>query len=73
MAKNLNEIMQKLPSDRVEKIEARAAELIAKYMTLQDIRQSWELTQEQMAETIRAFWFSSHTPLRLYRKRNSRK
>jgi len=52
MAKNLNEIMQKLPPSRVEKIEARAAELIAEYMTLQDIRKARELTQERMAEIL---------------------
>lgn len=52
MTKNLNEIMQKLPRDRVEKIEARAAELIAEYMTLQDIRKARELTQERMAELL---------------------
>ncbi|BAZ37725.1 putative transcriptional regulator [Calothrix sp. NIES-4101] len=52
MAKKVNEIMQKLPRDRVEKIEARAAELIAQYMTLQDIRKARELTQERMAELL---------------------
>jgi DNA-binding XRE family transcriptional regulator len=61
MAKNLNEIMQNLPrdseallrsADRVEKIEARAAELIAEYMTLQDVRKARELTQERMAELL---------------------
>jgi predicted XRE-type DNA-binding protein len=61
MAKNLNEIMQKLPrdseallrsADRVQKIEARAAELIAEYMTLQDVRKARQLTQERMAELL---------------------
>jgi DNA-binding XRE family transcriptional regulator len=61
MAKNLNEIMQNLPrdseallqsADRVEKIEARAAELIAEYMTLQDVRKARELTQERMGELL---------------------
>ena len=37
MAKKLNEIMQKLPRARQEKIEARAAELIAEHMTLRDV------------------------------------
>ena len=40
MAKNLNEIMQKLPRERAQKIEARAAELIAEYMTLRDTRKA---------------------------------
>lgn len=52
MAKNLNEIMQKLPPERVQKIEARANELIAEHMTLRDIRKARELTQERMAELL---------------------
>lgn len=52
MAKNLNEIMQNLPRDRRDKIEARAAELIVEYMTLQDVRKARELTQERMAELL---------------------
>ncbi|MBF2017036.1 MAG: XRE family transcriptional regulator [Rivularia sp. T60_A2020_040] len=52
MAKNLNEIMQKVPPSRVEKIEARAAQLIAEYMTLQDIRKARELTHERIAELL---------------------
>jgi len=52
MAKNINEIIQQLPRDRVEKIEARAAQLIAEYMTLQDLRKARELTQERMAELL---------------------
>ncbi|MEC4812427.1 MAG: XRE family transcriptional regulator [Scytonema sp. PMC 1069.18] len=52
MAKNLNEIMQKLPRDRVQKIETRSAELIAEHMTLRDVRKARELTQERMAELL---------------------
>jgi transcriptional regulator with XRE-family HTH domain len=52
MAKNLNEIMQKLPRDRVQKIEERAAELIAEHLTLRDVRKARELTQERMAELL---------------------
>jgi hypothetical protein len=51
MAKNLNEIMQKLPRDRRAKIEARAEELIAEHMTLGDVRKARELTQERMNVT----------------------
>ncbi len=47
MAKDLNEIMQKLPRDRAQKIEARSAELIAEQMTLRDVRKARELTQER--------------------------
>jgi len=52
MAKDLNEIMQKLPRERAQKIEARAAELIAEQMTLRDVRKARELTQERMAELL---------------------
>jgi transcriptional regulator with XRE-family HTH domain len=52
MAKNINEIIQKLPSDRVQKIEMRAAELIAEHMTLRDVRKARELTQERMSELL---------------------
>ena len=52
MAKNLNEIIKKLPQERQNKIEARSQELIAEYMTLQDLRKARELTQERMAETL---------------------
>ncbi|MEH1783717.1 MAG: XRE family transcriptional regulator [Nostoc sp.] len=44
--------MQKLPRDRAQKIEARAAELIAEHMTLRDVRKARELTQERMAELL---------------------
>jgi len=53
MAKKLNEIMQKLPRARQEKIEARAAELIAEHMTLRDMRKARALTQERMAELLK--------------------
>ncbi len=48
----LNDIMQKLPQARRDKIEARAAELMAEQMTLRDIRKARELTQERMAELL---------------------
>ena len=47
-----NDIMQKLPKERRDKIEARAAELMAEQMTLRDIRKARELTQERMAELL---------------------
>ena len=52
MPKDLNEIMHKLPRDRVRKIEARADELIAEEMTLRDVRKARQLTQERMAEFL---------------------
>ncbi|MBW4619702.1 MAG: helix-turn-helix domain-containing protein [Cyanosarcina radialis HA8281-LM2] len=53
MAKKLNEIIQKLPKDRQQKIEERAQELIAQEMTLRDLRKARELTQERMAELLK--------------------
>jgi transcriptional regulator with XRE-family HTH domain len=53
MAKKLNEIIKKLPQERQNKIEARSQELIAEYMTLQDLRKARKLTQERMAESLK--------------------
>lgn len=53
MAKKLNEIIKKLPQERQNKIEVRSQELIAEYMTLQDLRKARELTQESMAEYLK--------------------
>lgn len=44
--------MEELPKERQEKIEARAAELIAEQMTLRDLTKARELTQERMAELL---------------------
>jgi DNA-binding XRE family transcriptional regulator len=52
MAKKLNDIMQRLPQIRQQKIEARSQELIAEEMTLRDIRKARQLTQERMAELL---------------------
>jgi len=52
MAKKLNEIMEKLPRTRQDKIAARATELIGIEMTLKDIRKARQLTQERMAELL---------------------
>ena len=52
MAKNLAQIMQELPRPRREKVEARAQELIAEYMTLQDLRKARQLTQEHLAQLL---------------------
>jgi transcriptional regulator with XRE-family HTH domain len=50
--RNLNDIMAKLPAARRQKVEARAQELIAEELTLQDLRKARQLTQEQMAQTL---------------------
>jgi hypothetical protein len=49
MAKNVKEVMKRLPVSRRKKIEARAALLIAEEMTLQEMRKARELTQEKLA------------------------
>ncbi len=48
MARNLEQVLSKLPRKRREKIERRAAELA----TLKDLRQAVELTQEELAASI---------------------
>lgn len=48
----LREMMDSLPVERRERVEARAQELIAEERTLQDLRKARELTQERMAELL---------------------
>jgi DNA-binding XRE family transcriptional regulator len=50
--RTLNAVIGKLPLARRQKVEARAQELIAEQLTLQDIRRARKLTQEQMATTL---------------------
>ena len=50
--KTLKDIINSLTAERREKIEARAEELIAEEMTLQDLRKAQYLTQERMAELL---------------------
>ncbi|MFN6536438.1 MAG: XRE family transcriptional regulator [Nostoc sp. EkiNYC01] len=52
MVKKLSDVMAELPPERQAKIEARAQELIAENMTLQDIRKARKLTRESMAEQL---------------------
>lgn len=53
MAKKLAQIMEEIPIERRNKIEARAKELIAEQMTLRDLRKARELTQERMADFLK--------------------
>ena len=48
----LNELLNQLSPERRAKVEARAAELIAEEMTLQDLRKARVLTQERMAQLL---------------------
>jgi len=47
-----DEVIGKLPAGRRAKIKARAAELIAEELGLQELRKSKHVTQEQVAERL---------------------
>jgi hypothetical protein len=47
-----DEVIGKLPGERRAKIKARATELIAEELGLQELRKSKQVTQEQVAERI---------------------
>jgi DNA-binding XRE family transcriptional regulator len=49
---NLERIRKGLSPARRKKIDARAAQLIAEEMTLQELRQARKLTQVRMAKTL---------------------
>ena len=49
---NLEQIRKKLSPARRKKIEARATELIAEEMTLQELRRARKLTQVRMAKKL---------------------
>jgi transcriptional regulator with XRE-family HTH domain len=52
MAVNVNDKIKKLSAGRRKKVEARAAELIAEEMTLQELRRARKLTQVRMAKEL---------------------
>ena len=52
MATTLESIMNQLPVERREQIEARAEELIAEELSLRDLRKARDLTQKRMAEML---------------------
>ena len=52
MTTTLNDMMERLPAERRQKVEARAEELVAKELTLRDLRKAHDLTQERMAELL---------------------
>jgi transcriptional regulator with XRE-family HTH domain len=49
---NLERIRKKLSPSRRKKVEARAAQLIAEEMTLQELRRARKLTQVRMAKEL---------------------
>ena len=52
MATTLKTMMDRLPVERRELVNARAQELIAEEMTLRDLRRARELTRVRMAEML---------------------
>ena len=52
MAVSLNEVMKKFTPAQRARIEARAQELIEEELTLRDLRQAQQLTQERMAKLL---------------------
>jgi transcriptional regulator with XRE-family HTH domain len=53
MARNVNDIIKKLSPRQRKKVEARAAQLIAEEMTLQQLRRARKLTQQKVAKSLR--------------------
>src|SRR5271163_2776148 len=52
MPRNVNDIINKLSPVRRRKVNARAAELIAEEMTLQQLRRARKLTQQSIAKSL---------------------
>lgn len=52
MAKSLTQKLSQLPQERQQKIQARAAQLVAEEMSLRDLRLARQITQEKMAELL---------------------
>ena len=52
MARDVNEIIKRLPASRRRRIEKRAAALIAEEMTLQELRRARALTQVRLAKSL---------------------
>jgi transcriptional regulator with XRE-family HTH domain len=52
MSRNVNDIIRTLSSAQQKKVEARAAELIAEEMTLQELRRARKRTQVSVAKAL---------------------
>jgi transcriptional regulator with XRE-family HTH domain len=52
MSRNVNDIIKELSPGRRKKVEARAAQLIAEEMTLQQLRHARHLTQQKIAKSL---------------------
>jgi len=53
MARTLTDKLNSLPADRRERIEARAAELIDRELTLRELRKALDMTQTALAEQLK--------------------
>src|ERR1035438_7534224 len=53
MARNVNDIIERLSAAQRKKVETRAAQLIAEEMTLREIRKARKLTQQKIAKSLR--------------------
>ena len=53
MPRNVNDIIKKLSPAQRKRIEARAAQLIAEEMTLQQLRHARKLTQQKLAKSLK--------------------
>jgi transcriptional regulator with XRE-family HTH domain len=52
MTKTLNDYIQKLPKSRRQKVEARAAEILAEEMTLKELRKAKLKSQHDLAKRL---------------------
>ncbi|WP_116812610.1 helix-turn-helix domain-containing protein [Steroidobacter cummioxidans] len=52
MARTLNQKIARLPAKRRAQVKARAAELIAEELSLQDLRKAMNRTQVELARTL---------------------
>jgi len=52
MPRNVNDIINKLTRAQRRKVEARAVQLIAEEMTLQELRRARKITQQKMAKSL---------------------
>jgi transcriptional regulator with XRE-family HTH domain len=52
MPRNVNDIINKLTRAQRRKVEARAAQLIAEEMTLQELRRARKITQQKIANSL---------------------
>jgi DNA-binding XRE family transcriptional regulator len=52
MKKTLNDYLQALPAKRREKVNARAKEILAEEMSLQELRKARQQSQQKLAEVL---------------------